>query len=120
MTAAVRTQLVAAGAALNNLTPSAYTGLVAGTTYYAYDSATSTYWAGAGLVPSPSSYSAQVANQDDGSYLLYSQPAGGAWTAVADGLGGIGGTPCPAVPAAVVAAWGWTAGTCRPPSRPAP
>ena len=51
----LRAQLLQAGAAMNSLPASAYTGLVPGTTYYAYDSLTGTYWAGAGLVPSPSS-----------------------------------------------------------------
>jgi hypothetical protein len=110
----LRAQLVAAGASLDGLSSSDYVGLQPGVTYYAFDPATQTYWAAGGLDPSPSSMEAQVAAQDDGSYLLFSEPAGGAWTAEDDGLGGVGGTPCPAVPAAVVAVWGWSAGTCRP------
>jgi hypothetical protein len=110
----LRAQLVAAGASLDGLSSSDYVGLQPGVTYYAFDPATQTYWAAGGLDPSPSSMEAQVAAQDDGSYLLFSEPAGGAWTAEDDGLGGVGGTPCPAIPAAVVAVWGWSAGTCRP------
>jgi len=117
VTDVVRSQLVAAGAALNSLPASAYTGLVPGTTYYAYDTATATYWAGAGLVPSSSSQQAQVSTQDDGSYLLFSRPSGGSWTAYDAGLAGVGGTQCPIpVPAAVLAVWDWASGTCRPPS----
>lgn len=115
VTDSVRESLLEAGAALNNLPVSDYVGLVPGTTYYAYDSVTQTYWAGAGLDPSPSSIQAQVSSQDDGSYLLFTRTANGTWTAQDDGLGGIGGTPCPAIPAAVVAVWNWAPGTCRPP-----
>ena len=112
----LRTQLLLAAAAMDSLSASDYTGLVPGTTYYAYDSLTGTYWAGAGLVPSPSSQQAEVSVQDDGSYVLFDRTAGGAWHAQPDGLGGVGGTPCPStLPAAVVAAWGWATGTCRPP-----
>lgn len=111
----VRTQLQAAGAAMNNLPASAYTGLVPGTTYYAYDTVTSTYWAGAGLVPSPSSTQAQVSVQDNGGYIIFSRPSNGAWTAHPVGLSGISGTTCPvSVPAAVLAVWNWAPGTCRP------
>ncbi len=116
VTDTLRTQLVQAGAALNSLAPSDYTGLVAGTTYYAYDAATATYWAAAGLVPSEASQQAQVSVQDDGAYLLFQRTATGSWKAQSDGLGGVGGTPCPSdLPGAVVAVWGWAPGTCRPP-----
>jgi len=115
VTDAVRQSLLEAGAALNKLPVSDYLGLAPGRTYYAYDSVTQTYWAGAALNPSPSSQQAQVAAQDDGSYLLFTRRANGGWTAQDDGLGGTGGTPCPAIPAAVVAVWNWASGTCRPP-----
>ena len=45
LTDAIRAQLVAAGAALNGLPASDYTGLVKGESYYGFDPATSTYWA---------------------------------------------------------------------------
>jgi hypothetical protein len=115
----IRAQLIAAGAAVNNIPVSEYTGLAAGLTYYAFDPATNTYWAGARLVPGLSSdpsnpTRAQVASQDDGSYYLFSRPKGGGWTAVADGNVGPN-TPCPVtVPSAVVKVWGWPAGSCRP------
>jgi hypothetical protein len=74
-----------------------------------------TYWAGASLIPSPSSYQAGVANQDDGAYVLFKRPADGAWTGVLVGLAGYGGTPCPETPPpAVGALWNWPAGGCRP------
>ncbi len=115
----IRSQLVTAGAALNNIPASEYSGLAPGLTYYALDKASNTYWAAARLVPAPSSNPsnptrAQVASQDAGSYYLFSQPRGGAWTVYAAGNTGQS-TPCPVtVPAAVVAVWGWSAGGCRP------
>jgi hypothetical protein len=115
----LRTQLVAAGAALNNIPVAQYTGLAPGLTYYAYDGATQTYWAAARLVPAPTSdpsnpSRAQVASQDDGSYYLFRQPRGGNWTAYAVGASGPG-TSCPTTPPAGVArVWGWPAGSCRP------
>ena len=115
----IRGQLVDAGAALNNIPASEYSGLRAGLTYYAFDKSTNTYWAGAQLVPAPSNdpsnpTQAQVASQDDGSYYVFSQPQGGSWTAHAVGSSGPN-SPCPiTVPAEVVAVWGWSAGSCRP------
>jgi len=112
----IRTELVAAGAALNSLASSAYTGLVPGETFYAYDAATMTYWAGAGLVPSPTSTQAQISAQDDGAYLLFDRPAGGSWKGYAVGLAGTKeGGACPvAVPTAVLDLWNWAPGSCRP------
>ena len=115
VTDTVRSQLLQAGAKLNNLPASAYTGLRPGRTYYAYDPATATYWAGAQLVPSSSSLAAQVSVQDDGAYDIFTSTTGGAWTASLDGLGGIGGTSCTPIPASVLAVWHWSPGTCRPP-----
>lgn len=117
VTDAVRSQLLAAGAALNSLPPSDYTGLRRGETYYAYDKSTQTYWAGAGLMPSPSSTPAQVASQDDGAYLLFDRVGSGPWKAYAVGLAGTpDGGPCPiAVPVVVLDLWGWSRKSCRPP-----
>jgi hypothetical protein len=116
VTDAVRSQLVAAGAALNSLPPSDYTGLRPGETYYAYDAATQAYWAGAGLLPSPSSIPAQVSTQDDGAYLLFTRPKGGAWKGYAVGVAGPPeGSACPvAVPGAILSLWNWAPGSCRP------
>jgi hypothetical protein len=112
----VRAALVAAGAQSHGLAASDYTGLVPGETYYAFDPATSTYWAGAGLVPSSSSMPAQVSVQDDGSYLLFSKSSGGGWSATNVGLAGIAGSTCPKpVPASVLKVWHWKPKTCRPP-----
>jgi hypothetical protein len=67
-------------------------------------------------VPSSSSTPAQVSVQDDGSYLIFTEPSGGSWSGQNVGLAGIGGTPCPvSVPAAILTLWGWPSGTCRPP-----
>jgi hypothetical protein len=90
-----------------------------GTTYYAYDISTSTYWAGASLVPNPSSYEAGVVVQDDGAYLIFDQTAHGAWRARDVGYSDTVGD-CAAyhvsIPAAVVAVWHWVPGTCHPPT----
>jgi hypothetical protein len=112
----IRSELVAAGATLNSLPASAYTGLRPGETYYAYDATTQTYWAGAGLLPSSSSTPAQVSTQDDGAYLLFTRTATGAWKAYDVGLAGTpDGTPCSiTVPSAILALWNWPAGSCRP------
>jgi len=115
VTDALRAELLRTGAASHNLPASDYTGLAAGRTYYAYDPVTSTYWAGAALVPSTSSTPAQVSVQDDGAYLLFTRPAGGSWAVYSVGMTLIPGAKCPVtVPAAVLTVWGWAPGTCRP------
>jgi len=123
LTNAVRAQLVAAGAAYHGLAASDFTGLFPGTAYYALDVTTSTYWAGASLVPNPKSYEAGVVVQDDGGYLIFHRPANGAWKAVQDG-GLITAAACAhahvSVPAAVLVVWHWAPGTCTPPLPPAP
>jgi len=119
LTSAVRTALVDAGASHYGLASSAFTGLGQGTAYYAYDLSTSTYWAGASLVPSPTSSEAGVVVQDDGAYLIFDRPAHGAWQAHDVGYSDTVGD-CAAyhvsIPAAVVAVWQWVPGTCHPPS----
>jgi len=115
VTSALRTQLVQAGAASNNVPAADYIGLAPGSTYYAYDPATGTYWAGARLVPTSSSIKAQVSVQDDGGYLLFTKPSGGTWKVYPVGMTGVGGAACPVtVPAAVLTLWGWKSGSCRP------
>ena len=115
LTSPIRAQLVAAAAKLNGLPASAYIGLVQGESYYGFDPATNTYWAGGALDPSPSSQQAQVSVQDDGGYYIFEEPAGGSWTASAEGLAGIGGTTCSVhVPPALVALWHWSPGACHP------
>ena len=114
---ALRAQLLAAGAALHQLPVKDYTGLAKGETYYAYDPSTKTYWAGAGLVASPTSMKAQVGNQDDGAYLDFEKQSGGSWKAYDAGPPGSSNYTCAVtIPAGVVSAWGWAAGTCHPPS----
>jgi hypothetical protein len=113
-TAAVKASLVAAGAASHNLVSSDYTGLIAGSVFYASDPGTG-YWAGASLDPSASSYQAQVSSQDDGSYLLFHKASfNAAWTVYNVGLAGIAGTKCPLTPpAAVLTLWNWKPNSCR-------
>ena len=115
LTDAIRAQLVAAAARLNGLPASAYLGLVHGDSYYGFDPVTNAYWAGGALDPSPSSQQAQVSVQDDGGYYIFEEPAGGSWTASAEGLAGIDGSTCAVhVPPALVALWRWTVGACHP------
>ncbi len=115
LTDSVRGQLVAAAARLNGLPASAYLGLVKGESYYGFDPATSTYWAGGALDPSPSSERAQVSVQDDGGYYVFEEPAGGSWTASSEGMAGIEGAKCSVhIPPALVALWHWPAGACHP------
>ena len=115
LTDAIRAQLVAAAAKLNGLPASAYLGLVQGESYYGFDPATNTYWAGGALDPSPSSERAKVSVQDEGGYYIFEQPAGGSWKASAEGMAGIGGSKCSVhIPPALVALWHWPAGACHP------
>jgi len=112
---ATETALVAAGAAYNNLTPADYTGLSEGSVYYAVDGSTGYEYAGASMGPSASSTAAQVASQDEGSYLIFEKAPGQDWKAVAK-TGLMATCPADVPPANVVAAWGWAPGTCRPKS----
>jgi hypothetical protein len=101
----VKQQLLAAGAASNNLPVTDYTGLAQGLTYYAWDPATRVYWAGAALNGKVTSLQAAIAGQDAGSYLLFWQRPGGSWHAGADGGGDIT-SACP-LPRALSRLWGW-------------
>ena len=115
----IRSDLIAAGAKARGLKASDFTSLQAGMTYYAYDPATQTYWAGGALVPSSKSYQAQVSSQDDGGYTLFHKVAGGAWVATDSGMAGPnsgqGAGPCRVVPPpSILALWGWPAKSCHP------
>ena len=119
VTDGVRSELVSAGSALNNIPASEFSGLAPGLTYYGLDRSTGVYWAGARLVAAPSSdpsnpTQAQVSTQDEGSYYVFRKSPGGGWTAFASGNTGQA-TPCPvAIPAGVLQVWGWPPGSCRP------
>jgi len=115
VTNAIRSQLLAAGAALHRLPVSDYTGLVKGTTYYALDPATGDHWAGAALIPSKSSQKAQIGNQDDGAYLVYRRTGSGPWKAWDAGIPGNSNFTCAVTPpASVLNVWNWAPGTCHP------
>jgi len=118
VTPAIRQSLLDAAAKYHSLPSSDYVGLVAHKTYYAFDPSTNTYYAAAGLSPSPTSTPAQVGTQDDGAYNLFTRVSGVAtWTVYNDGLGGVQGAKCPvAIPAAVLSVWNWKANSCYPPS----
>ncbi len=119
ITDSIRAQLVAAGAGLNKIPVAEYTGLAPGLTYYALDEKTNVHWAAARLQPAPTANpsapsQAQIASQDAGSYYVFQQPPGSAWTAYAAGNTGPN-TPCPVtVPPEVLQVWGWPIGSCRP------
>lgn len=113
--AATKADLLAAGAAYNNLQASDYTGLGAGSTYVAEVGSTGYSYAGAHLIPSSSSTAAQIASQDAGSYLIYDRAPGGSWKVIA-ATGSMATCPANTPPASVVAVWGWPAGSCRPTS----
>lgn len=115
----IRAELVLAGAKARGLKASDFTSLQAGMTYYAYDPATQTYWAGGDLVPSPHSYRAQVSSQDDGSYTLFRRSAFGAWVATDSGMAGpnsgqAAGTCSVVPPPSILRLWGWPAKSCHP------
>jgi len=120
LTAGVRESLLAAGAASHRLPVSDYTGLAAGTAYYAFDPSTNLYYAAASIDASPNSLQAQIGDQDDGGYLLFTRPAGSAqWSVYNDGLGAAQDSTCPiSIPASVLAAWHWKPGSCYPPQTP--
>lgn len=117
-TPSVRKGLLDAAAKYHSLPSADYVGLDAGRTYYAFDPSNNTYYAAAGLSPSPSSMPAQVSAQDDGAYNLFTKVAGAtSWVVYSDGLGGVQGTKCPvAIPASVLAVWNWKVKSCYPPS----
>jgi hypothetical protein len=115
LTDPIRAQLAAAAAKSAGLPASSYVGLVPGMSYYGFDPATKTYWAGGKPVPNPSSQRAQVSVQDNGAYYVFEEPAGGSWTASATGLAGVGGSTCSVhIPPALLALWQWPAGACHP------
>jgi hypothetical protein len=117
VTPAVIKSILDAGAKYHQLPPTDYTGLDPGTAYYAFDPATNTFYAAAGLDPSPHSLKAQVGAQDDGGYNLFLRLASNtSWTVYNDGLGGADGSVCPiAIPASVLAVWNWRVKSCYPP-----
>jgi hypothetical protein len=110
----LRAELLHVGANLKGIPASEFVGLEPGLTYYAYDPDTLTYWAGARLVPSPTSERAQVSSQDAGAYTLFKKIKGGAWTAFNDGNVGEP-RACPqALPASIVTMWMWSSSWCGP------
>lgn len=112
---ATETQILAAIASYNKLTPADYQGLSEGSVYLAEDGGTGYQYAGAQPIPSMSSTAAQVASQDEGSYLILEKAPGQSWTVMAP-TGLMATCPANTPPAAVVAVWGWKAGTCNPSS----
>jgi predicted lipoprotein with Yx(FWY)xxD motif len=116
VTPAVRASLLDAGAAYHQLPVKDYVGLAKGMTYYALDVTTKTYYAAAGLDPSPKSLQAQVGAQDDGGYNLFVRAQGAKkWKIYDDGLGASADAKCPiTIPSAVLKVWDWNL-RCFPP-----
>jgi predicted lipoprotein with Yx(FWY)xxD motif len=116
VTPAVRAGLLDAGAAFHQLPVKDYVGLAKGMTYYALDVTTKTYYAAAGLDPSPKSLQAQVGAQDDGGYNLFVRAQGAtSWKIYNDGLGASEDAKCPiTIPSAVRKVWAWKL-RCFPP-----
>jgi len=115
----IRAELIAAGAAKRELQASDFTGLEPGKTFYAYDPATKTYWAGAALVPDQNAYNAMVSSQDNGAYTIFHKAEGGDWVALDVGMAGPNSAPgnylCPTPPPAdILVLWGWPAKSCHP------
>jgi hypothetical protein len=117
VTPSVRQGLLDAAAAYHQLPASDYLGLVAGTTYYAFDPSTNDFFAAAGLEPSPNSLPAQIGAQDDGGYNLFVRAArSSTWTVYDDSLGAAQDSTCPVdLPESVLSAWNWSAQSCYPP-----
>jgi predicted lipoprotein with Yx(FWY)xxD motif len=118
ITTKVRHGLLDAAAAYHQLPVSDFTGLLANQTYYAFDSRTNVYYAAAGLVANPHSLQAEIGDQDDGAYNLFTRASGGgSWTVYNDGLGGAQDSTCPiSIPSDVLAVWHWKVGGCYPPA----
>ena len=116
VTPAVRASLLDAGAAYHQLPVKDYVGLAKGMTYYALDVTTKTFYAAAGLDPSPKSLQAQVGAQDDGGYNLFIRAAGRRSGRSTTTVSAPPRTPqCPiTIPSAVLKVWGWTL-RCFPP-----
>jgi len=117
VTSAIRAGLLAAAAQYKHVPVDDYSVLAETGAYYAYDPATRTYWAGAGLVPKPGSVAGAVSVQDNGSYDVFRRSEDGPWHVHDVGLAGTSGSvgPCPVtIPADVLRAWSWPAGACHP------
>jgi len=117
VTSTVRTQLIAAFASAHHLPVAEVGGTFPGSVFYAYDSATETYWAEAFFSPARTD-SMRVADsfQDAGGDGIFSRSATGQWRFLS------GGAPliCAQerdVPRAVVAVWGLpqTSSSCSSP-----
>jgi hypothetical protein len=113
VTPGLEAALLRAGAAAHDLPDRDFTGLTKGLTFYAFDAAQATYWAGAQLIPSRSSMAAQVGVQDDGAYDLFTMFGPDLkWVAYEDGLGTVKGTRCAVkVPVIVRVTWHWSTST---------
>jgi hypothetical protein len=86
---AVRSSLTAAFVAFKKIKPTDVTGTQPGSVYYAYDPATSRYWALAWFLPSATaSETVQVGFQDGGSMGLFTKTGTGTWQVSTGGMPG--------------------------------
>jgi hypothetical protein len=112
----VRDQIIAAWVAGVRLEPGDVAGVSPGTAYYGYMPSTGTYWAVAMFDPTEAwerkaraSPGSSVALQFQDGPWVFSHKRGQGWRYV----GATGGEVCPPkVPAAMLAAWGLSAGSC--------
>jgi hypothetical protein len=107
----VRAQLLVAEAKAANLPKTAFAGFERTEEHFSYDGSTKTFWGGAQMVANTNAAKAKQALTGAGSYLIFSrQDKAKNWKVYKTGLGA-----CPVqIPAAVLTAWSWPAGTCRP------
>jgi hypothetical protein len=124
LSATTSAELLKALAIACHASPGDFSGFAPGTSYFAIDNATGTFWAAGQAVPTAAAAggNAGVCVQDQGSYWIFYNLLGTTtWVPERAGYVGPGsGGTCPAQvpPAAVTNAWGWPAGACRPASNP--
>jgi hypothetical protein len=112
VTPSVLSELQAAYVAYMQFPPSDIAGTAPNSVYYAYDPATGTYWAMATFVESATaSFNTTVDMQDGGNTGMFSEPSGGAWQVVREGVPpGCGMLQF--YPTAVITAWALPTPVC--------
>ncbi|HJQ06251.1 MAG TPA: hypothetical protein VJ872_12440 [Nocardioides sp.] len=118
LTPAVRRQLLGAATRSHQAKPGSFSGFEHGSTYYAYDRATRTWWAAGALVAVDPTGSAAVSLNDEGAYDVLHRTAGGTWV---DRLSGEAGNDRPLSrceqwpPRDVLLLWHWSQKVCAQP-----
>ncbi|GAB3865240.1 hypothetical protein GCM10028801_35410 [Nocardioides maradonensis] len=118
LTAAVIHQLLAVATRTHQQKPRSFSGFEHGSTFYAYDPATKTWWAAGALVAADPNGGAAVSLNDEGAYDVLHRTAGGAWV---DRLSGEAGYDPPLAqckqwpPLRVLRLWHWSQKVCAEP-----